>query len=215
MFGMDNNEKELKELLAQLGCEASVFKNFKPGYEKMEKYYPQCCQNYLEAGKAGTMMLQLLEALEKGFVEKQSIDYSAYTKQLKQLQNRANHEFIVSSNDSEFHSTYDNLIKKLPELAKHADNRLFMQSEVENLISMLKERLAHKRPDLHAYAYFLIAHKDAELQDLSNENKCEYILNLYRKELILPVIEKLQNAEGHPSFARLAQVFEEMTGVKA
>lgn len=213
MFGLDSKEKELKELLARLGCEASVFRNFKNGYEKMDKRYAQTASHYQSCLAATVEIRKLAERLEQHFIGQDRMDLSETARELKKMQGTYAHEFIISSQDKEFSSTYDTLIRKLPLVDKGKENALMMQSEVENLLQILQENLNRKKPDLYALSFFLADHKISELYDLSAERKRELVHQKMVNELIMPLQNALKHTTQSPEYKQIQQLILEMTGV--
>lgn len=217
MFGLDNNEKELKELLAQLGCEASVFKNFRNVYEKLEKKYPAVSGRMSEAMQAGLQVKQIAEEIECYFTMGNAVDLNERAKELKKLQGNYIHEFLVSSQDNDFVSTYSTVISKLPEVLKNPGSRLMVQSEIENLIAMIREKLEQPKPNMYAYTYFLLDHKDSELFEMHAEMRCEYVEKIYLDEVVNPVLKATEAAVQKDAsvtcfMPRFKQMFNEMTG---
>jgi len=205
MFGLDTNEKELKELLAQMGCEASVFKNFKNKYEKIEKRYDSIVSGYQNAKESGERLKELLLNVETYFTEHKKVDLVDAAKVLKKLKGAYIHVFLVSNQNREFESTYETSQAKLPGLEKHMEDHILMQSEVENLLAMITEDLEHQEPNLKAYAYFLLDHKDSELEELSPSKRCELVDDIYQSEVVTPVRAAVKQQEGKSGDALLLE----------
>ncbi|MBE5890103.1 MAG: hypothetical protein E7282_03935 [Lachnospiraceae bacterium] len=217
MFGLDNNEKELKELLAQMGCEASTFKNFKSGYEKMNKRYAQTVLTYENCYKISLHLKELTEELEHYFVDHKAMNLTEIAKEYKKMQGSFEHEFIISKQDTDFHSTYDTLIKKLPLLEKGLEDPILMQSEVENLLAILRENVDREKPNLYALSYFLADHKMIELSEMSADAKNRFIGQKFYDEVVKPIQSVInrsvrENASLGELYHKTIQVLSEMIG---
>ena len=54
------------------------------------------------------------------------------------MQNNFDHEFLVNKEDQEFHSTYDTILRLGMKALNASDQKLLLQSEIENLLALLK-----------------------------------------------------------------------------
>ena len=70
------------------------------------------------------------------------------------MQNNFDHEFLVSKEDQEFHSTYDTILRLGMKALNASDQKLLLQSEIENLLALLKENLEKEEPKIEALTFY-------------------------------------------------------------
>lgn len=196
MFGKDDL-KELREALAVCGCDMNAFKSWQRQYEKLMKQMPSVRKQYESALCTTQEVYGTAQELERMLVAAETADkniakeFAEMLKNLKKVQNTFNHEFIISRDDREFHSTYGSILKLGAKALEQPQQRLILQSEIENLLALLKENLEREKPKLHALCFFYQEHSDMELQDLSPAARVERIVQVYRSEFTEPVSRML------------------------
>ena len=81
------------------------------------------------------------QLMEQMLIAEQTADrkeFGRLLKDLRQMQNNFDHEFLVSKEDQEFHSTYDTILRLGMKALNASDQKLLLQSEIENLLALLK-----------------------------------------------------------------------------
>ena len=98
------------------------------------------------------------------------------TSLLKKCKNPDSHMFLVDRGNEDFWSTLLNL-KKIATKLKRMDDRerLFLLSETENLLDMVREILKRPRPDVWAMSVYQTTNGFKGLAELSYEAKLETI----------------------------------------
>lgn len=201
MFGKDDL-KELREALAVCGCDMNAFKSWQRQYEKLMKQMPSVRGQYESALCAAQEAYETAQELERMLVEAKTVydgspdqetvkEFTAMLKSLKKMQGSYAHEFVISRDDREFHSTYESIVKLGAKALEQPQQRLILQSEIENLLALLKENLEREKPVLHALCFFYQEHSDMELQDLSPTARLERIGQVYRTEFTDPISKML------------------------
>ena len=97
--------------------------------------------------------------MEQMLIAEQTADrkeFGRLLKDLRQMQNNFDHEFLVSKEDQEFHSTYDTILRLGMKALNASDQKLLLQSEIENLLALLKENL-EKRGTKDRSPYVLLS----------------------------------------------------------
>ena len=89
------------------------------------------------------------------------------------MQNNFDHEFLVSKEDQEFHSTYDTILRLGMKALNASDQKLLLQSEIENLLALLKENLEKEEPKIEALTFYYQLGSDQELAQLPPAEKLE------------------------------------------
>ena len=159
MFGRDDL-KEIREALQICGCDMNAFKRWQRKYEKLVKQMPSVREQYENALRTTQEVYVIAQELERLIVQNQirerenMKDFSALLKDLKKVQNSFDHEFIISREDREFHSTYESILRLGTKALEDVQQKLILQSEIENLLALLKENLEKEEPRLEALCFF-------------------------------------------------------------
>lgn len=196
MFGRDDL-KEIREALQICGCDMNTFKHWQRKYEKLVKQMPSVREEYESALRTTQEVYVTAQELEKFIVLGPVQEYdevrecSSLLKELKKVQNSFDHEFIISREDKEFHSTYDSILKLGAKALENSQQRLILQSETENLLALLKENLEKEEPPLQALCFFYQEHSDRELVELPPAGRMERIMGIYREEFLAPISQML------------------------
>ena len=90
------------------------------------------------------------------------------------------HECLVRKDDLDYESTLNYMKKRVP--AYTAEDRLMMQSELENLKAVFDDAMEWVAPDFIALAYFLRHKGSEELAELENSGRNSYIERVYKEE---------------------------------
>lgn len=193
MFGREGL-KELKEALAACGCDMNTFKSWQRQYEKLIKQMPSVRAQYENALFTTQEVYVIAQELEKMIVDRGEAvrkEFAGMLKNLKKVKNTFDHEFIISREDREFHSTFDSILKLGVKALDDAQQRLILQSEIENLLALLKENLEKEEPQLYALCFFYQEHSDQELMELPPSKRVERIVEQYQNEFVKPIVQML------------------------
>jgi hypothetical protein len=110
------------------------------------------------------------------------------------MQNSFDHEFLISREDSEFHSTYDTILRLGTRALESSSQRLILQSEVENLQDLLRENLAKDAPDPRKLTLFYQYGTDSELAVLAPTDRLAKIERVYEARFSRPILQLLAEA---------------------
>lgn len=197
MFGREDKLENVRAALNVLGCDMNFFQSWKKKYEKMNKQQQAVRERYDNArsmtqraeADAGRLenMLQQAEAVDKK-------EAAGLLKDMKQMQNRFDHEFLISGEDREFHSIYDTILRLGVKAMANEEQRLIFQSEVENLLALLKENLAKEKPDMQQLSFFYLTGTDRELAQLPPVERTRRIAEKFEEELREPMHRLLTDA---------------------
>ena len=196
MFGRDDL-KEIREALQICGCDMNAFKRWQRKYEKLVKQMPSVREQYENALRTTQEVYVIAQELERLIVQNQirerenMKDFSALLKDLKKVQNSFDHEFIISREDREFHSTYESILRLGTKALEDVQQKLILQSEIENLIALTKEGLERERPELFALTFFYLEHSNAELAELNFAQKVDRVMQIYNNDFIKPIENQL------------------------
>lgn len=190
----------VREALLATGCDRNKLKQWQKKYDRFVKQQPQVREKYQRDRASTARVDELAQRMEKLLVQKEPLDregervFSDSFKELKRLRNTFDNEFLISGEDKEFHSTYDSILRLGMKALELEDQRLILQSEVENLLSLLKENLMRDKPDLAALCFFYQEHTDQELVSLPPSERLARIDQVYREEFYQPIEELLLTA---------------------
>jgi hypothetical protein len=117
-------------------------------------------------------------------------------KELKAMQNTFDHEFIISREDVQFHSIYDTVLKLGTRALESQSQRLILQSEVENLLDLLRENKNRAVPDPRKLAFFYQHGTDKELAVLPPADRRSKVERIYDARFVRPIMDMLIEAIG-------------------
>lgn len=103
------------------------------------------------------------------------------------------HECLIRREDLDYDSTLRYMKAKVPVYTK--EDRLMMQSELENLKAVFDDAIQWMPPEFMALAYFLRQEGSAELADMENTGRNAYIEQFYREKFWNPNARLLD--QGH------------------
>ena len=113
---------------------------------------------------------------------------------LKNYENSFDHDFLIGKADTEFHLTYRTLLKLCMQEVTQEIEVILMQSEVENLMALVKEALQKPCPNFKALTFFLLEHSEEELEKLPHLEKLNTIQVLYEEQFLSPMKQLLLQA---------------------
>ena len=153
-------------------------KSRKRELKKAHKIFPLVKAYYESEREKLEILEEILKDMEQ-ILRMQSQDkkeIAKVTSLLRKCKNPDSHMFLVDRGNEDFWSTLLNLKKIAVKQQKMDDRgRLFLLSETENLLDMVREILRRPRPDFWAMAVCQITKGFKELADLPYEAKLEVI----------------------------------------
>ncbi len=187
--------KEIKKAMQQADCNKPAVRSWLKLYDKTlrraeeaKEEYQKCLRNTVMVQEYGKQIEQLM--IQKNVNERES-RFRQLGKDLKRIQGAIAHEFIISSQNQEFFSTYQSLLKLLKQPLNGNQQELILHSEAENLLALTAEGLALDKPDFFALGFFRLEHSDQELYEMPASEKRQYILDLYEKGFLKPIRQEL------------------------
>lgn len=201
MFGEDSEIRQLKKRLSLAGCDMDIVKNWQRQLERMHKQYRMQCQQYDKARYCLLEVDSLMKKLEQILIAKDAWSnehnrkLTDIRKELKKRKDIYIHEFLVSKEDRDFHLTYETILKFSEKHDVSQEQRVFLQSEVENILAMIQEDLEKEKPDMLALTYFYLAGSDLQLLELPPKGRLEKIKKVYELEFLEPMERQLALAQ--------------------
>lgn len=209
---MDKKQEQIKEIKKNMlaaDCNKTAVRAWFKLYDKTLKKaedakeeYQKCLHNTMIVQEYGKQMEQFM--VQKAVPDREN-RLRQFGKDFKRIQGAIAHEFIISSQNQEFFSTYQSLQKLLKQPLNDHHQELILHSEIENLLALLAEGLALEKPHFFALGFFHMEHTDQELYDMPSSEKRQYILNLYEKGFLLPIRRELFGAMGKEQLENLLQ----------
>lgn len=197
MFGKNEELDRIKEALTVMECDMSVFRNWQKRYDKVNRQW-MAVQDQYEKARLATRQVEAdtrnLEKMLNGEEAEDRKEFIRLLKNLKQQKNGFDHEFLISREDHEFHSTYDTILKLGVKALDNAADRLILQSEIENLLALLRENLEKSAPDPRHLCYYYQQGTDQELSKLPPAERLHKIDRVYEHEFVKPLMEIVQQA---------------------
>lgn len=195
MFGRNDFAETVKTALAAADCDINAYRIWQKQYEKLRKKKKEEAVRYNRCREKTLRVQEDARLMEHMLTEEPVTDRRAFGQQireLRQMQGSFDHEFLVSREDREFHSTYDTILRLGLKALEEEDQRLLLQSEIENLLELLKENLEKEQPEMHPLAFFYLTGSDQELAELPQEEKLAHIRECFEKEFKEPLIRMLE-----------------------
>lgn len=200
-FGFKDALRPLRKELKLAGADMPKVKQWQKMYEKVKKQKPQIESHYLRVKTALEELDSLLEKMEDDLIygkeqsnfvwrnamqvlDKKLKNYGTW---LMNYENSFDHDFLIGKADTEFHLTYTTLLKLCMQELKQEIEVILIQSEVENLMALVKEALEKTCPDFKALAFFMMQHSENELEELPHFEKLNKISGLYEDEFLSPM----------------------------
>jgi hypothetical protein len=197
MFGRDEDLERVRSALIATDSDMSVFRSWQKQYDKLNKQWQSVRERYagasLTTGRVEEDASQL-ERMLTGTVPMDLTEFTQILKELKRMQNSFDHEFVISKEDHEFHSTYDTILRLGVKALDSPDQRLILQSEIENLLELLRENLAKDAPDPRKLCFYYQNGTDQELAKLSPSDRLERIERTYEMDFEKPILQLLTSA---------------------
>lgn len=206
-LGFDDSLKYLKKELKEAGVDMSRVRDWQKIYDKVRRQKPQLESQYQIARTELEEILSLLKGMEQSLISNRSgADLSMAAKELKKYQGHFNHEFLISKEDVDFHSTYDSILRLCGQNNKGQSEILILQSEVENLIALVNEALEKELPEIYAMSFYYIERSDKEIVELPHTEKVAKVRRVYENEFLKPMRDCMA---GHVSEERTREILED------
>ena len=170
MFGRNDFVENVKSALAAVDCDMGAFRSWQKMYDKLKKKKSEQEDRYRRCREQTKRVQEDAQLMEHMLTTAQSVDgkeFGRLLKDLRQMQNSFDHEFLVSKEDQEFHSTYDTILRLGTKALNAPDQKLLLQSEIENLLALLKENLEKEEPEITALTFYYQFGSDQELAQRS------------------------------------------------
>mgnify|MGYP004466284057 CR=1 FL=1 len=197
MFGRDEAFDKIKAALAATDSDMAAFKSWQKKYEKLSRQWQNVRAQYENACSAAEWVNDAalrMESMITGAKEYDRKEFAQLIKEMKHRQDGFDHEFLVSREDREFHSTYDTIVRLGIRAYEQPEQKLILQSEIENLLALLKENLAKEKPSAWKLAFYLMDHTEKELEDLPANEKIICVNNVYEEHFLKPILNLLMGA---------------------
>ena len=110
MFGKDDELEKVKSALAAMDGDMSAFRVWQKQYDKLNRQWQAVQERYQKARQITEQVHRNAKQLEEILVDDtqgQRKEAAQILKEWKRLQNGFDHEFLISKEDREFHSTYE------------------------------------------------------------------------------------------------------------
>lgn len=198
MFGRDEELERIRAAFVVMDCDMNAFRSWQKQYEKLNKRWQAVQQRYNSAMFAAKRVEKTVRQMEQMITDAESMDrkeFAQLLKELRHLQSSFDHEFIISREDQEFHSTYDTVLKLGAKALDDPNQKLILQSEVENLADLLEENLEKELPDPRKLCFFYLFNgTDQELAGLSPSERAVRIDQVYEAGFETPILLLLTDA---------------------
>ena len=206
LFGFSETLKEIKKAVSITAVNPDGFRAWVKDYEKVLKQMNGTYESYTNARSSLMEAEKLLNELETLLKEYASKDENAWDKeqlnrvhewgkQLRLRLGKQTHDFLVDEENSEYHSIYQCIVSESTTFQGEATKRIMLQSEVENLLAMIREIKGRRRPNLNHLAYQNTYGKVKNLKELPYQDKLQRLQQVYLTDFYEP-IERLLIAEG-------------------
>jgi hypothetical protein len=197
MFGRDEELERVRSALLATDSDMSVFRTWQKQYDKIKKQWQSVRERYAAASLTTGRVEEDAAQMEQMLTGTKPLDRSEFAcilKELKRLQNSFDHEFLISREDHEFHSTYDAILRLGIKALDAPDQKLILQSEIENLLELLRENLSKDAPDPKKLCFFYQYGTDQELAGLSPADRLSRIDRMYEANFEKPMLQLLTTA---------------------
>ena len=189
-MSIEEAEKTFRKEMQEAGVDNSTVKSWIRVYERTKKLYIQVGSRYERNREDLCCVREHLLDMEqmligyKNFDSEERRKFQLHMKELKKFQGTFQHEFLISKEDVDFHTTYDSVMKLGLKYVEVQQNGIILHSEVENLIALTNEALDRKTPDLFSLSFFYLTRSDRELRDLPFPDKMAKIQRIYENEFL-------------------------------
>lgn len=190
ILGLDENEKKYRIAMQTAGADMSLVDNWLKLYKKTRKNSAAVVKRYYSTKSQLSELFEQLKELEQLVIGYQTLDgqdkekFTAIIRSCKAKKGALDDEFLISKADVDFHSTLESVIKLGNKYISSDANGVILQSEIENLIHLTDEGLKRQKPDLFALSYYYLDHSNADLSEMTFEEKIVEIHKIYDTEFL-------------------------------
>lgn len=191
MFGRDPENVKLEKALRAVGADPGLVRDWFKTLEKMRKIAPSVKNDYEQAHNSAEKLRRLLDKMEGALLgagrvlsEQELQLLKDCRKSMRELQGKCDHNFVISPEDKEFHSTFDMLLVLQPGRESNAEKTLILQSEIENLQGMVNECLDREPPSLVWLCYYYANRQGKDLEKLAPAEKLAKVRRVYQNEFV-------------------------------
>lgn len=194
MFGEDAQMRELKKKIQYAGGDMGVVKAWQRQLDRIAKLYPMTKSRYQSARQNLSCAAEAFSYIENMLMEGSSWNrdvkkqFDQMRREIKHYKDCMDHEFLVSREDREFHSTFDAILRLMDRYDGGDGDRVILKSEVENIISMTAEILERPMPGLIALSFFYVDHDDSELVDIPPASRLQLIEENVEQNFWIPML---------------------------
>lgn len=189
----DEELKLMKKAMQTADCDTSVVRAWLKLYERVKKQTAMTEDSYRVAREYIITIQECVKNLEQKIIELEwESDVLRETRKnacvkLGQLKGNYEHEFLVSSENQEYHLTYQTILN----LGAQECDKIIFQSEVENLVALNQEILDRPTPNFYYLGFYETNRSVEDLSDLPYEEKMRKIGSLYEADFIHPIQKQL------------------------
>lgn len=199
--------RKLKKELKTTDADMSFVKEWQKTYNKVRKQSAFLEREYTLAHMELEHLMSCLEEMEQQFVlDKERNNWEMYGKELETHPYQFHQEFLINETDEEFHLIYQTILELTKKETETKNERLLLQSEVENLMAITKEALEKEFPDFRELAYYYLGHSDEELSAMSHREKLFFVKNIYEDEFYHPMMQLLESSLGTKRAKQIMEV---------
>ena len=154
MFGRNDFVENVKSALAAVDCDMGAFRSWQKMYDKLKKKKSEQEDRYRRCREQTKRVQEDAQLMEHMLTTAQSVDgkeFGRLLKDLRQMQNSFDHEFLVSKEDQEFHSTYDTILRLGTKALNAPDQKLL------KICSRFLRKIWKKRNRRLRHLHFIIS----------------------------------------------------------
>lgn len=198
ILGLNSSEKEFKTAMETAGADMTYVNRWLKLYQKTRKNSENVIKRYYGVKTALSTLsdeLRELEQLVIGYQRLTGSDKSRFNELIKSIKSKKgmfDDEFLISSEDADFHSTMQSVMKLGGVYVNTGENGIILQSEIENLIHLTEEGLKREKPDLFALAFFYLEHTNKELEEMNFSQKAKHIHKIYFVEFKSKILKQIE-----------------------
>lgn len=197
IIGFENTAKGIKRALAVTGGDSDAFKNWYKDFEKLRKQFEDSYTTYYSAKDSMEDVLVMLIEFEKFLADTREWNRDTLRlvektiKEMKKEQGKQFHPFLVEADYTDYRTTYESIVRQGASFKGVESDRILLQSEVENLLAIIRETKARKSPNTNHVAYMVCFNRLEEVSDIPYEDKIANMAKIYGKDFYQPIYEIL------------------------
>jgi len=185
--------KELRRGLLEAGLDKKWTDAF---LEELSECLEEACLLKESYSMARKHIISCFEMIEGILPDMRSMGVSVCRAQLQKILAelpQVYHECLIRRDDLDFESTMNYMKKAVP--VYNGEERLMMQSELENLLAVFSDAKEWAAPDFVELAYFVRNEKRELLADIENSQRNAYIKRVYNEKFWNESVEHLASVK--------------------